>query len=292
MIKVLLYYKYTDIKQPEKLRLEQYNLCSKLNIKGRILISNEGINGTCAGEVEEIEQYILETEKELGRIEWKISYSENQVFPKIRVVVRDEIVTLGLKRREEDVDINAKANYIEPEELKELLEKDEELYIIDARNDYETEIGKFKKTIDLPIKNFRDFPEAVKKIDNLKDKKVVTICTGGVRCEKASAYLRENGFTNVRQLHGGIVTYAEKTGGKDFLGTCYVFDQRIHVEVNKVNPEIISQCIHCKTSVARYINCCNAKCNKQIICCEACEVKFEQACSEECQSKSRYKVKN
>jgi len=289
MFKILLYYKYTKIEDPQAFRDAQFVLCNKLSLKGRILISGEGINGTLAGLEAEVNEYVIETEKALGKIEWKISYDEKQVFPRLRVVVRDEIVTLGLKRNEGDVNIEDKAQYIEPKELAKLFDSGEEFYVLDARNEYETRIGKFKNTIDLKINNFRDFPEAVKKIENMKDKKIVSICTGGVRCEKASAYLREQGFKNVQQLHCGIVTYGEETGGKDFQGTCYVFDDRIHVPVNNVNPEIISECEHCGVKIARYINCCNAQCNKQFICCEECDAKFEGGCSEECQKKSRFK---
>jgi len=292
MIKIVLYYKYFDNKDPGKLKEDQLNSCKNLNLKGRILISKEGINGTLAGSESKIDEYIKLTEKSIGIVEWKISFEETQVFQKLRIVVRDEIVTLGLKKDQEDVSLNNKAEYIEPNELASLFDKDEDFFILDARNEYETRIGKFKKTIDLKINNFRDFPEAVKKIKDFKDKKIITICTGGVRCEKASAYLKKEGFKNVKQLHGGIVTYGEVTGGKDFQGTCYVFDQRIHVPVNKINPEVISECEHCNKKVARFINCCNAKCNKQFICCEECDIKYEKGCSLKCQVKSRFKIEN
>jgi UPF0176 protein len=219
-------------------------------------------------------------------MEWKISDSEIEPFPKLRVAVREEVVSLKAL-----VDVKNRAEYIEPKELRKILdESPEEVIIIDARNNYESKIGKFKNAITPDINNFRDWPEFVESIKDLKDKPVVTYCTGGIRCEKASAYLVEQGFKNVRQLHGGIVRYGEETGGKDFEGSCYVFDNRIHVPVNSVNPEIISECLHCKMKSERYINCCNAKCNIQFICCEDCDTKFEGGCSTDCQSKSRYKT--
>jgi UPF0176 protein len=284
-MKVLLYYKYVKIENPEELREKQLELCERLGLKGRILISNEGINGTCGGDENAVRAYMLETEEYPGLegIEWKISDSDIDPFPKLRVVVRNEVVTF-----KEDADLSQKAEYIEPEELKALLENDEDVILLDARNNYESEIGKFKNAIAPDIKNFREFPEFVKSIENLKDKPVVTYCTGGIRCEKASAYLISQGFKNVRQLHGGIFKYGEEAGGKDFQGTMYVFDNRIHVPVNSVNPEIISKCLHCDTGVARYVNCCNAKCNKQFICCEECEAKFGGGCSTDCKAKSRY----
>lgn len=282
-MKILLYYKYDTIEKPEEFRDEQFDLCESLGIKGRILIASEGINGTISGTTEAIDEYIALTEKAIGTIEWKVSDNNGDAFPKLRVVVREEVVTFRA-----NVDMKNKAPYIEAKELKKLIEN-EEVVLLDARNNYESKIGKFKNALTPDIQNFRDFPEYVKSIEHLKDKPIVTYCTGGIRCEKASAYLIEQGFKNVRQLHGGIFKYGEQAGGKDFQGTMYVFDNRIHIPVNSTNPEIISECHHCGVKIARYINCCNAECNKQIICCEECDTKFESGCSVECQAKSRYK---
>lgn len=290
MHKILLYYKYTTIDNPEHLQKQQKKLCKNLGIKGRILISDEGINGTVCGSKDAVNTYMTETEKYPGLedIEWKISDGPEDAFPKLRVVVREEVVTLGLKEKGHDVSLENSAPYIEPEELMQLYENNEEFTIIDARNEYEGRIGKFHNALVPDIENFREFPEFVEKIEDLKDKPVVTYCTGGIRCEKASAYLREKGFKNVRQLHGGIHRYADKTGGKYFDGEMYVFDKRVHTPVNSVNPNVISECIHCNEKVARYINCCNAECNKQIIVCETCDKEYGGGCSRECQQKSRY----
>jgi UPF0176 protein len=288
MFKVLLYYKYVELADPEKFRNEQFDLCSRLGLKGRILISSEGLNGTVGGSEESINEYMEVTKSypEFSDMEWKISYSDIEPFPKLRVVVREEVVTLKAL-----VDVKNRAEYIEPQDLRKILdETPDEVVIIDARNNYESQIGKFKNAIAPDISNFRDWPAFVESIKDLKDKPVITYCTGGIRCEKASAYLVEQGFKNVRQLHGGIVRYGEETGGKDFEGNCYVFDNRIHVPVNSVNPEIISECKHCKNKSLRYINCCNAKCNIQFICCEDCHKEYEGGCCRDCQSKSRYKT--
>ncbi|MEO6728999.1 MAG: rhodanese-related sulfurtransferase [Candidatus Dojkabacteria bacterium] len=283
---VLLYYKYTEVENPEDLREKQFELCTKLGLKGRILIAKEGINGTIGGTQESCQEYIKETSLYPGMdgIDWKISHNTDDSFPKLRVVVRDEVVSFKAP-----VNLKNRAPYIHPKELKELLEKDEDIVILDARNNYESDIGKFKNAIAPDIQNFREFPEFVKSIEHLKDKPIVTYCTGGIRCEKASAYLVAQGFKDVRQLHGGIAKYGEEAGGKDFQGAMYVFDKRIHVPVNSENPEIISHCLHCGVKVERYINCCNAKCNKQFIICEECDIKFEGGCSVECQQLSRYK---
>ncbi|MCA9390171.1 rhodanese-related sulfurtransferase [candidate division WWE3 bacterium] len=287
---VLLYYKYTDIEDPEDLKEKQKIICERLGITGRILIAEEGINGTVGGTFEALDQYMSETMcyPGLSDIEWKISEGNDQTFPKLRVVVRPEVVTLGLKERGKDVSLKHKAHYIEPDELLRLYESGEEFTIIDARNEYEGRIGKFKDAIVPDIDNFREFPEFVASIEHLKNKPVVTYCTGGIRCEKASSYLKEQGFTDVRQLHGGIHRYADTTGGKYFDGEMYVFDGRVHVPVNQVNPTVISECHHCGTKVARYVNCCNAKCNLQFICCESCETEYGSGCSRECQKNSRF----
>jgi UPF0176 protein len=289
MYTVLLYYKFVEIENPEKFRESQFELCTKLGLKGRILIAKEGLNGTVGGTREACDEYIqvVQSMPEFKDIEWKISTSQVDPFPKLRVVVRDEIVTFKTP-----INIDNRAEYINPNELLDLYEKGEDFVIIDGRNEYEGRIGKFKNAIVPDINNFREFPEWLEKNrSKLIGKTVVTYCTGGIRCEKLSAYLIENGLEDVKQLHGGIHRYSDEVGGKYFEGEMYVFDNRIHVPVNFVNPETISECHHCSKKVARFINCCNAECNKQFICCEDCDIKFESGCSVECQSKSRFKIK-
>lgn len=278
--KILLYYKYVSIADPEKLKEEQRELCTRLDLKGRILISSEGLNGTVAGTPAEIDEYVTATSArpEFQDMEWKISWADEQVFPKLRIVVREEIVTLGFRKTGKDIPIEQKANYIEPEELRALYESDEDFVILDARNLYEAEVGKFKDAIIPPIDNFRDFPEFVKTIENYKDKNVVTYCTGGVRCEKASAYLREQGFKHVRQLHGGIHEYGEKAAGKYFEGEMFVFDKRLHVPVNTANPSVISKCVYCDTHVTRYVDCAEYSCGELFICCAECEDEYHSMC--------------
>jgi UPF0176 protein len=286
--KILLYYKYIPLKDPELIKNQQKELCERLGLKGRILISSEGINGTCAGQEKEINEYIKETQKipEFVDIEWEVSWAEIQVFPRLGVVVRDEIVTLGIKKTGMDVSLKNKADYIQPEELKELYEKNEDFIILDARNAYEAHIGKFKNALVPPIDSFRDFPEFVeKKLADYKDKNVVTYCTGGVRCEKASAFLREKGFKHVRQLHGGVHRYAEETGGKYFEGELFVFDKRLHVPINTVDPTVLTTCKFCQKPVTRYLDCVVPMCDEFLICCEECEKINIMACSVECQQR-------
>jgi len=284
--KVLLYYKYIFLDDPVEIVNTQKELCKKLDIKGRIIISDEGMNGTVAGEVAKIDQYIADTQKkpEFANMEWKVSFAHEQVFPKLRVTLRDEIVTLGVKKSGQDVHIENKAHYIEPEELLKLYEEDEDFVILDARNLYEAKVGQFKGAIIPPIDNFREFPEFVKTIEKYKDKNVVTYCTGGIRCEKASAYLREQGFKKVRQLHGGVHEYGEKVGGKNFEGELFVFDKRLHVRVNTVNPVDIAECIYCHKEMTRYIDCALNSCPELFSCCEECESIHHSTCSQKCET--------
>lgn len=288
--KILLYYKYVPLADPESIKLDQKALCQKLDLKGRILISDEGINGTIAGTPENIDEYVSATSQvpEFSDMEWKVSWWHEQVFPKLRVVVRDEIVTLGFKKTGTDVDIEDKASYIQPEELRQLYESGRDFVILDARNLYEAEIGKFKDALIPPIDNFRDFPTFVEhNLQDYKDKDIVTYCTGGVRCEKASAYLRENGFKKVRQLHGGVHNYWEQTGGKYFEGELFVFDKRLHVPVNDVDPRTISKCHYCQALVTRLVDCAAPSCGELFVCCEECESLHHSACSVDCELQTK-----
>jgi len=280
---ILLYYKYTHIEDPEAIKKHQKALCQSLGIKGRILLSEQGINGTVSGPAAQIAEYqkLTETETGIGPIEWKKSEGPEDAFPRLRVVVRPEIVTLGLAKDEDDDSLKHTADYIEPQELLELYEKNEDFVIIDGRNEYEAQLGRFKNAVVPDIDAFRNLPKYVsEKLMHLKDKEVVTYCTGGIRCEKFSGYLRKVGFKNVRQLHGGVHVYAEKTGGKNFDGELFVFDKRIGMTVNTINPEIISHCLYCKEKTARFANCGNKLCNKRMICCETCAEKYDNLCQD------------
>lgn len=287
MFTVLLYYKYVQVDDPQVLRGAQFALCERLGLKGRILVATEGLNGTVCGSAEACEQYMSETAKDerFSDMVYKVSEAEDQVFPRLRVVVRPEIVTLGA----EGVTFDEAAPYIEPEEFQKLLESGEEVYVVDARNNYEWEVGKFDGAITPDINHFRDFPAAIKELEHLKHKKIVTYCTGGVRCEKASALMKKEGFENVYQLHGGIVTYGNKFPDGKWLGKCYVFDKRMMVDVNTPEKEVlVSECIFCKEKSARMVNCTNADCDKQFVCCADCEQKHKGFCSLDCEQQLKH----
>lgn len=270
---IILFYKYVQIDNPEKLKTEQKTLCQKLGLKGRIIVAQEGINATLEGTTESIEKYL---EDLLGRplftdIHIKKSKGEGNAFPKLSVKVRPEIVATHLAER--DIDPRKiTGKYLTAEELHEWFRSGKEFYIVDMRNEFEQAVGMFRKSLKSGMNNFRDLPEVLKNIDHLKNKTILTVCTGGVRCEKASGFLVANGFKEVYQLYGGIVTYMEKYPGEDFLGSLYVFDNRLVMGFNMDDPHrtILGQCVVCKKPSEHFINCRDGFCHRHFICCEDC----------------------
>ncbi len=270
---VLLYYKYVQVDNPNKLRDEQRALCNRLNLKGRIIIAQEGINGTLEGTKQATKEYIrsMIQDSRFVDVNFKQSTGTGSVFPKLRVRVREEIVELDLG--EDDFSPEAVAGkYLTAEGLHEWFESGKEFYIVDMRNDYEFNVGHFQNSIFPGLTQFRDLPRVLPKLESLKDKTVVTVCTGGVRCEKASGFLVKNGFLDVYQLQDGIVTYMEKYPGEHFKGSLYVFDNRLVMGFNLADPnrEIIGKCFHCGKPSENYVNCAYDFCHYHYICCQNC----------------------
>ncbi|MEQ1561118.1 MAG: rhodanese-related sulfurtransferase [Nitrospira sp.] len=284
---IILFYKYTNIEDPEKLKKDQVALCTKLGLKGRVIVAKEGINATLEGTDENIEKYLKEylADPRFSDTHIKRSNGTGDSFPKLSVKVRTEIVSLHL---ENDIDPNQITGvHLKPEELKQWYESGKEFYIIDMRNDYEFKVGRFKDSVLMPVQNFRDIPKALSYIEHLKDKTVVPVCTGGVRCEKASGLLVREGFKDVYQLDGGMVTYMEKFPAQEFEGSLYVFDKRILVNFDPADKHVVVGCCDkCQSPSERYVNCKNPQCNKHFICCESCsEEDGRSFCSLECREK-------
>ncbi|MDB5268057.1 MAG: sulfurtransferase [Hymenobacter sp.] len=277
---VLLYYCYTPLENPEQFRDEHHRLCLALDLRGRIIVAAEGLNGTVSGTRESCAAYMaaVKADPRFAALEFKIDDVEAHTFQKLHVRVKSEIVHSSLHhvRPHEKT-----GQHLSPEEFKALKDRDD-VVVVDVRSDYEYNLGRFKNAVTLDIENFRDFPDRVERLKEFKDKKILTYCTGGVKCEKASAYLLEQGFENVYQLHGGIIKYGIEAGGEDFDGQCYVFDNRVAVDVNRVNPTVISRCHHCRQPSARLINCANPHCNAHLPLCEACGETLQGACSDAC----------
>ncbi len=277
---ILLYYCYTRIEDPEKFREEHHKLCLNLNLRGRIIVAHEGLNGTVSGLRTDCQTYVdtLRSDLRFARTDFKVDTHEQHVFKKLNVRHKSEIVHSDLIH----IDLNKKTGtYLNPTDFKQVKD-DSDVILLDVRSNYEHKLGKFKGAITLNIEHFRELPQKVNELEVYKDKKIITYCTGGIKCEKASAYLLEQGFENVYQLHGGIIKYGIEVGGEDFEGECYVFDNRIKTKVNRVNPSIISRCHVCNKVSNHVVNCANASCNLHTVICQSCMLAMEGTCSQKC----------
>ena len=278
---VLLYYCYTAIEDPAAFREEHHRYCLDHGLRGRIIVAPEGINGTLSGYTQACETYMqmLKADPRFAHTHFKVAPSHQHAFQKLYVRVKPEIVYAGLPH----INPNQRTGeYVDPQALQQMRQK-EDVVLVDVRSNYEHQLGKFKDAITLDINHFRQFADQVERLMPYKDKKIVTYCTGGIRCEKASAYLLEKGFEKVYQLYGGILHYSQETDGEDFEGKCYVFDNRLATDINKKNPSVISQCYSCHQACDRMVNCANSKCNLHIPLCEACAHALDGACSTTCQ---------
>jgi UPF0176 protein len=294
--RVLLYYKYVPIEDPVTFAQDHLAACKELGLKGRILVSNEGINGTCSGTVEQTEAYMnmMKADKRFEDMVYKIDEAEGHAFKKMHVRPKQEIVHLGL---EEDINPNElTGKYLSPKEFFEQMQA-EDTIVIDARNDYEFDLGHFRGAIRPDIRNFRDLPEwMLENKEMFEGKKVLTYCTGGIRCEKFSGWLVREGFEDVGQLHGGIATYGKdpEVRGQLWDGQMYVFDERIAVPINQVEHVVVGKDHFSGEPCERYVNCANPDCNDKILCSEENEHKYLRSCSDECRvhPRNRYIVEH
>ena len=238
-------YRFADMPDRDELRQPFRDLCQELDLKGTILLAHEGINFFLAGSQTSIDSFVkwLEEDTRFIDIPLKVSYSDYQPFRRMNVRLKKEIISLGLDHIKP---AEMTGEEITPTAFKQLLDAGEEVIVLDTRNEYECRIGTFENAFEMNIRSFRDFPKAVSEMDeDLKDKQVVMFCTGGIRCEKASVVMMDAGFSNVKQLKGGILGYFEEVGGDYWNGDCFVFDRRV-----AVNPELeetdVVQCFACR----------------------------------------------
>jgi len=286
MFPVLLYYNFSPIQNPDQFLIEHKAFCKAQGLKGRIYLSEEGINGTVSGPREATEAYKAELCSKPGfeNTEFKEDEADRIPFAKLSVKIRPEIVTL---KSPVDLDPNTEGGRrLRPHEWKAIMESGEDFVVIDARNNYESKVGYFEGALKPDLKNFYDFPQWLDDIEGEipKDKKVLMYCTGGIRCEKFSVLMKKKGWQDVNQLHGGILNYAKETGGAHFLGKCFVFDDRLVVPVNPDHEEPVSHCEITGKPADTYINCANMECNRLFICSEEGARQMEGACSEECKN--------
>jgi len=287
----LLYYCYSTIADGEQFAADHLKFCKGLGLAGRIIVADEGLNGTVSGSPEACKVYMeaVHADPRFAATEFKIDEVDEPSFVKMHVRYKSEIVHSGLRDPHMINPQVRTGKHLEPKEF--LAMKDQEdVVILDVRSNYEHNLGKFKNAVTLDIENFRDFPAMINELAQYKDKKVLTYCTGGIKCEKASALLLHEGFKDVYQLHGGIIKYGKEAGGEDFEGKCYVFDNRLSVDVNSVNPVVISTCLNCGKTTPKMINCANPECNEHFTQCDECGEKMEGCCSDTCKEHPRKRV--
>ncbi|WP_192988032.1 oxygen-dependent tRNA uridine(34) hydroxylase TrhO [Carnobacterium mobile] len=282
--RVLLYYQYVPIEDPEQFTTEHLAFCNEIGLKGRILVAAEGINGTVSGTFEQTQRYMdeMHADARFADMVFKIDEESTEAFKKMHVRHRQELVALNL---EDDIDPNEiTGTYFDPKEFREAI-LDEDTIVIDARNDYEYDLGHFRGAVRPEIRTFRELPQWIRENkEQFMDKRIVTYCTGGIRCEKFSGWLLKEGFKDVGQLHGGIATYGKdpEVQGELWDGKMYVFDSRISVPVNQKEHVIVGRDWFDGLPCERYVNCANPSCNRQILSSEENEHKYLRGCCHEC----------
>lgn len=278
MQKIILYYKFTPIKDPDAIMLWQKALATSLNLRGRIIVSEHGINGTVGGEMDDLKAYIKQTKQFTGfkEIVFKWSDGAREDFPRLSIKVRPELV--GFKAAGETIvdeaGVVGGGTHLKPKQVHELVEKyGDDVVFFDGRNAHEAKIGKFKNAVVPDTNTSRDFiPELESgKYDDLKDKKIVTYCTGGIRCEILSVMMKNRGFEDVYQIDGGIVKYGEAYGDDGLWeGSLRVFDDRMTVDFSD-HAKTIGECTHCEAKTSNFENCAFANCNDLVLICESCK---------------------
>ena len=246
--KIISFYEFINLTEIEQLKFKLHDFLKKRTAKGTILLANEGLNGTISIR----EKYSLEFENFINkilkkRVFFKIQNHFEHVFLRLKVKIKSEIIKMGKKNIYPNINTG---RHVSSDEWDELI-ADKDTLLIDTRNNYESKIGTFKGSILVNSSNFTEFPKWVRKNQKkMKNKKVAMFCTGGVRCEKASSYLRKNGFKNVFQLEGGIISYFQKTKNKkkNWIGECFVFDERVSITEN-LSKGNYDQCFACRTPI-------------------------------------------
>ena len=238
-------YKFERLDSLDMLIPEFQDKCDELELKGSVYLSPRGINFSISGTEANIEKYIefMESDSRFLNIPLKRTYSETQPFRRMKVRLKKEIISLG----RDDIDPRElTGEYVSPKELLSMYENNEDVVVLDTRNEYETRVGLFENAVDLQLDTFRDFPKAIEQLpEEYKDKQIVMYCTGGIRCEKASAVMLKAGFTDVKQLEGGVLDYFKETGGKYWNGDCFVFDERVALDKDLNETEYI-YCYICR----------------------------------------------
>ncbi len=278
------FYKYFPIENPKEFRDTLFLHFSQLGVFGRVYVAEEGINAQInvpSENLDALRNYIYSI-PELDQIRLNIAVEDNnKAFYVLKIKVRNKIVADGIDIP--DFNPSNKGTYLKAKEFNELA-KDENTIIVDMRNHYEYEVGHFKNAIEVPSDTFREqLPMAEEMLQDQKDKNIIMYCTGGIRCEKASAYLKYKGFDKVYHVEGGIINYAHQVRemGLDnyFVGRNFVFDDRM---AERISDDVIAQCHQCGQPFDLHTNCANSGCHLLFIQCDACKEKMQNCCSQEC----------
>ena len=287
--KVISFYKYVEVENPDELAKEHLNWCLANGVKGKVYLAKEGISGSVFGDDEVTSKYKnhLRGYKIFNDVWFKDTATDHIAFNKMHVRVKNEIVNSGLA----ETSLEHTAPKLTPEQLLNFYESKKDFVIVDARNWYESKIGRFKNAITPQITHFREWLKVVESLSEYKDKTIITYCTGGIRCEKASAYMREQGFKDVYQIDGGILNYIQKFPDTYWEGGMFVFDDRKVLNINtKEELKYIANCYFCNKPTSYHINCHNQDCDKIFVCCHDCKIEKEYCCSDECRmSKNKRK---
>lgn len=272
MEKIILYYKFVPVSDPDMTMRWQRELCERLGLKGRIIIAKHGINGTLGGNLHDVKAYVkaMNLTKQFKGTQYKWSDGSAEDFPRLSVKVRKELVTLA---PDEKFDVYKSTKGLKPKAWHEYLQSHPNAIVLDARNDYESDIGAFmgKNVIKPQIKNFRDIKPELDKIP--KDQPVLTYCTGDVRCEYLSAYMKHKGFGEVYHLDGGVAKYGQQFGDEGhWEGKLYVFDKRMKLAFSDKSKDI-GKCVHCGRHTSNHINCQEISCNRLVLVCQNCSAK-------------------
>ena len=281
--KVISFYKYVDVENPESLAKEHLDWCLANGVKGKVYLAKEGISASVFGKDEVTDRYKrhLKSYKIFEDVWFKETPTNQVAFNKMHVRIKNEIVNSGLNK----TSLEYTAPKLTPEQLLKFYEDKKDFVIVDARNWYESKIGKFKNAITPQITHFREWPKVVESLSEYKDKTIITYCTGGIRCEKASAYMREQGFKDVYQIDGGILNYIQQFPDTYWEGGMFVFDDRRVFEPNtKEELKYTANCHFCGKPTSYHINCHNIDCDKIIVCCHDCKIENEYCCSDECRA--------
>ncbi|MGC4035029.1 MAG: rhodanese-related sulfurtransferase [Chitinophagaceae bacterium] len=277
------FYRYFKLDNPQQFRDELYKGLDKLNVFGRIYVAYEGINAQIsvpASNFDTLKSY-LDAVEGLSGLRLNVAVDDGKSFWVLKIKVREKIVADGIT--DLSFNMNVKGKYVTPSQMNAIM-KQKDTIVIDMRNHYEYEVGHFENAVEIPSDTFREqLPMAVEMMKDNKDKNIIMYCTGGIRCEKASAYMLHNGFKNVFHLEGGIINYAKEikqTGTESkFIGKNFVFDDRLG---ERITEDVIAKCHQCGKPADIHVNCANNGCHLLFIQCDECNKKFEGCCSKEC----------